>query len=72
MKSIEKGDVVRVDFNGAQFTLSHKVKVLYTPQATGDSWRFLDCDNGSSNGKLHYVSEGCTVTLLEKGNNKED
>ena len=59
---IEVSDIVHVDFNGAQFTLCHSAEVINIPQATGDSWIFKD----NATGSMHYVSEGCTVTLLEK------
>ncbi len=64
MKSneIEKGDIVSVGFLGAQIALCHSAEVLYIPQATGDSWHFLNIDNG----ELYYVSEGCTITLVKK------
>lgn len=52
------GDIVSVNINNAQMTLSHKAKVIYAPCATGDSWIFKDLDTGD----LHYVSEGCTIT----------
>lgn len=52
------GDLVRVDFNGAQITLSHEAEVISKPVATGDSWVFRDLRTG----KVHYVSEGCTIT----------
>ena len=55
---INAGDIVSVDFNGAQLTLCHSAEVMYTPCATGDSWIFKD----SKNGTIHYVSEGCTIT----------
>ena len=56
------GDTVRVDFKGAQATLAHRAEVVGMPRATGDSWIFADL----STGDLHYVSEGCTVTLLQR------
>ncbi len=55
---IEKGDIVRVDFNGAQLTLCHRAEVLYVPEATGDSWIFRNTDTE----EIHHVSEGCTIT----------
>ena len=58
---IEIGNIVRVDFNNAQFTLSSKAIVEYKPCATGDSWIFKDVDTDN----IYYVSEGCTLTLLE-------
>ena len=61
-EAIKEGDIVHVDFNNAQFTLCKRAEVLYTPSATGDSWHFKDVDTG----KIHYVSEGCTITLIDK------
>lgn len=60
---IEVGDLVSVNFNGAQMTLTTDAEVLYTPQATGDSWVFKDRNTLA----VHYVSEGCTITLKLKG-----
>ena len=60
---IEVGDIVHVDFNNAQYTLCKKAKVLHLPSATGDSWHFLRLEDNA----LFYVSEGCTVKLIEKG-----
>ena len=56
---IKAGDVVQVDFNNAQVTLCLKATVVRRPCATGDSWIFRDGDF------LHYVSEGCTVTMRD-------
>ena len=61
---IEIGDTVRVDFNTAQLTHAHRAKVLGIPCATGDSWIFENLDTGT----ISYVSEGCTISLLEKNN----
>ena len=61
-EKIEKGDLVHVDFNVSKFTLCHETKVLYVPCATGDSWVFKDVKTG----QIHNVSEGCTITLLQK------
>ncbi len=58
MKMIKIGDIVRVDFNGAQTTLCFEAEVVAIPCATGDSWVFED----KRTGFVHYVSEGCTVT----------
>jgi hypothetical protein len=58
---IKVGDLVCVNFNNAQYTLCSKANVLAVPCATGDSWVFEDCKNG----KVHYVSEGCTITKLD-------
>lgn len=60
--TIERGDIVSVTFNNSQYGLSARAKVLYTPCATGDSWRFKDIATGD----IHYVSEGCTITLIER------
>ena len=59
---IEIGDTVKVAFYGAQITLSHRAEVLYMPYATGDSWHVKDVDTGA----IHYVSEGCTFSLVAK------
>ena len=59
---VEIDDIVRVNFNNSQFTLCKQARVLGLPQATGDSWRLFDLDTQ----ELHYVSEGCTITLIEK------
>ena len=59
-KIIKIGDLVSVNFNNAQLTLSHEAEVLYIPNATGDSWIFR-CIRDD---KLHYVNEPCTITLL--------
>jgi hypothetical protein len=66
MEWLNKGDKVRVDFNGAQMTLCHEAEVLHVPQATGDSWVFRN----TRTQELHYVSEGCTITPLERANIK--
>jgi hypothetical protein len=60
--TIDIGDIVKVNFHNAQFTLCKNAKVLYKPCATGDSWIFEDVDTG----KVHYVSEGCTITKIVK------
>jgi len=59
---IKIGDLVHVDFNNAQITLVKKGIVLCVPLSSGDSWVFED----TSNGKIHYVSEGCTITKLNE------
>lgn len=59
--NIKVGNRVAVNFNAAQFTLSHSATVLYIPAATGDSWVFRD----NSTGVIHYVSEGCTITKID-------
>jgi hypothetical protein len=57
---ISIGDFVRVDFHNANYTLTTRSEVLYTPNATGDSWRLRDVPTGL----IRYVSEGCTITKL--------
>ena len=64
---IEKGDIVAVNFNCSQYTFLSFAKVLNVPCATGDSWIFEDLQaEGQDIAKIHYVSEGCTITLREK------
>ena len=58
MDKIIIGDLVKVSFHNAQFTLSECAVVLQIPCATGDSWIFKDKITGA----IHYVSEGCTVS----------
>ena len=58
---IKVGDLVQVNFNGAELTLCHEAVVLNVPCAGGDSWVF----RSTSDGCLHYVSEGCTVSKKE-------
>lgn len=60
---IKVGDIVQVDFNGAQITLAHAARVVYMPVATGDNWIFENVYTKA----IHYVSEGCTVTKLYDG-----
>ena len=62
---IEIGDHVCVNFNNVQYTLCSMAEVLHMPSATGDSWVFKELT--SKDETIHYVSEGCTITLLEKG-----
>lgn len=61
-QQIEVGDFVHVNFNNSAMTLCSRAEVLGMPQATGDSWRFRDAYTD----KIYYVSEGCTITLVEK------
>lgn len=68
MTCLKEGDKVRVDFNGAQTTLCHEAEVLYIPQATGESWVFRDLRTQ----QIHFVSEGCTITLLEEQENRNE
>lgn len=60
-QKIEIGDIVCVNFNNSQYTLCSRARVDHIPVANGDSWQFYDL----STNKVHYVSEGCTVTLLD-------
>jgi len=60
MYEINIGDFVAVDFNGSQFTLCLRGKVLYVPKQPGESWIIYD-DNKHS---LYYVSEPCTITKV--------
>lgn len=66
-KKIEINDCVSVSFNNIQLTLCRKAKVLNVPCSTGESWQFEDFDDH----KIYYVSEGCTVTLIQKAFSKE-
>ena len=59
-KRITEGDLVSVNFNGAQNTLYHRAFVKHIPCATGDSWIFEE----DVTGNIAYVSEGCTVELI--------
>lgn len=59
---IKVGDLVSVNFNGAQMTLCHTAMVEYIPCATGDSWVFVDNDTN----QIHYVSEPCTISLIDR------
>jgi len=68
---INIGDIVQVDFNGAQITLCRNAMVIYKPVATGDSWIFKDPVTGFE----YHVSEGCTISKkLEslRGNDEQD
>ncbi len=53
-----EGDIVKVDCNNAQITISFKAEILHIPVATGDSWRFKDIKTNN----LIYCSEGITIT----------
>lgn len=55
---IKVGDVVSVNFNNAQVTLSRAATVIASPCAIGDSWIFRDNETGF----IHHVSEGCTIS----------
>ncbi len=60
--TIEPGDLVHVNFNGSQYSLCSRALVLNRPGQTGESWVFKD----QSTQKIHYVSEGCTVTKIQQ------
>jgi len=62
---IEWGDTVKVNFMNSKFTLCDSARVISMPRATGDSWVFKE-----PSGQLHYVSEGCTVSLIKKAERK--
>ena len=66
-KLIEVGDLVSVNFNNSQYTLSSEAIVLRIPKGDGDSWGF-EC---RITGDVYYVSEGCTIRLLNKGGLKQ-
>lgn len=59
---IKAGDLVSVNFNNSQWTLCSRGIVHWVPVATGDSWIIEDV----SNNQTHYISEGCTISLVEK------
>lgn len=63
---IHCGDIVAVNFNNAQTTLSHRATVLFMPSAPGDCWGFKD----EQTGYVHYVSEGCTISKKLPSANK--
>lgn len=69
INTIEAGDIVGINFNNAGYTLTRAAEVLYIPVATGDSWIFKDLDCNPP--KIHYISEGCTITLMEKASGKD-
>ena len=58
---IKEGDMVTVEFNGAQVTLTPLAEVLATPCATGDSWVFREVASDT----VYYVSEGCTIRKVK-------
>jgi len=59
--TIKSGDIVRVNFCGAQYTLCSKAEVLWCLDMHHESWGFKNLETG----QIHYVSERCTVTKLE-------
>jgi len=60
---IEVGDIIRVDFNGSQYTLTSKAEVIYCPGYQGDSWILKDLND---NNRIIYLSEPCTISKLVK------
>ncbi len=64
---IEIGDIVRVDIHGGHCTIAHAAEVKYMPCHPGDGWTFRNVHTQ----EIHYVSEGCTVTLKEKGRDND-
>ena len=68
---IEVGDIVKVDINQAMITLIPRAEVLHKPVATGDSWVFKRIIR-TGNPDILYVSEGCTIELLEKRDSETD
>jgi hypothetical protein len=56
--AIKSGDIVTVNFYNSQCTLGRELVVMHIPNVPGDWWIFKDNEID----KLHYVSEGCTVT----------
>lgn len=60
--TIEPGDHVRVNFNQAQMTLSSRAVVVAKPEQACEYWIFQDVKTS----EVHYVSEPCTITLLEQ------
>jgi hypothetical protein len=57
---IEEGDLVDVFFSDG--SCLKNCRVLYTPQATGDSWHLK-----SEDGKIIYVQQFETMHLIAKG-----
>ncbi len=62
LEIIEVGDIVMVQFNAIQNTLCRRAEVLFVSSVPGYSWIFKNLENG----KIHYISEPVSVTLLEK------
>jgi len=58
---IEEGDVVWVTQMGQPLCM--KARVVWIPCATGDSWIFQDLITE----RVIYVSDGCTVGLIQEG-----
>ena len=57
-EEITVGDIVHVDCNNGQTTISHRAVVKHKACATGDSWQFKCLDTGD----VIYCSEGITIT----------
>jgi len=55
---IKEGDIVQVDFNNGQITLTRDAVVIHKPNATGDGWVF----EGRDTGFTYHVTEGCTIS----------
>lgn len=55
--TIEEGDIVQVDFNGAQITLTCDAVVIQKPTNPGEGWVFEARDTGYT----YHVTEGCTI-----------
>ena len=62
---IREGDIVSINFNNAQITLTNAAEILYAPYQMGESWVVRDLDTQ----QIHYISEGCTITV--KGRKKK-
>lgn len=62
MSEIKIGDIVWVEFNNAQITLTKSAEVIHMPADIGDSWVFRAFDTGY----IHYVSEGCTISKVDE------
>ena len=62
------GDRVSVNFHNSKYTLGQDLELINIPCATGESWIVKD-----HNERLHYISEGCTVSgLSNKGSNEDE
>lgn len=61
--TIQIGDLVRVDFNASQCTLTSKAEVLSCPCSEGDHFILKDLDNEN---KIIYLNERCTITRLNR------
>lgn len=71
---IEPGDTVNVVLVYHQNANAEYFRgvVLYTPQATGDSWHIRESETGNEHrvpiykGKLHYVQTFAEMILIKK------